>query len=148
MTPLPKASAPIVSSPTAKLNPDQLAKRISGLKNDLNETPNSKHKYKILMRELKDFEKQSFKQVVRHVFNRLLSVPQKIHYRVLLDLADLAKRESKFREAKFLFKLVIYLQPYAYQSWLEFAKMEEECGNQKRARLILKVGLRFLPLND
>ena len=44
-------------------------------------------------------------------------------------MADYSKRESRFKEAKLLFKLVSYLQPYAYQGWLEYAKMEEECGN-------------------
>jgi len=32
-----------------------------------------------------------------------LRVPQKIHWRVFLDLADFAKRESKFDEARNLF---------------------------------------------
>ena len=72
-----------------------------------------------------------------------MKVPRKIHWRVILDLADFAKRESKFTEAKFLFKLVSYLQPFAYQGWLEFAKMEEECGNTGLSWRILQVGLRF-----
>jgi hypothetical protein len=66
---------------------------------------------------------------VKVVFEKILYVPKKIHWRILLDLSDFAKRESKFNEAKILFKLITYLQPFAYQGWLEFAKMEEECGN-------------------
>jgi len=36
-----------------------------------------------------------------------LNIPQKIHWRILLDLADFAKRESKFSEANYLFKIVV-----------------------------------------
>lgn len=118
------------------------------MKSELVETPLSKNKYKQVIREMKDYEKTGFSSVVKHVFNRLLNVPKKVHWRIILDLADYAKRESKFREAKLLFKLVAYLQPYAYQGWLEYAKMEEECGNQEKARAILKVGLRFSNMNE
>ena len=68
--------------------------------------------------------------------------------KIILDLADFAKRESKFNEAKFLFKLISYLQPFAYQGWLEYAKMEEECGNHESSQRILQVGLRFSYLNE
>lgn len=65
-----------------------------------------------------------------------------------MDLADFAKRESKFDEARNLFHIVSIIQPYAYQGWLEFSKMEEECGNQKVSRDILIQGLKFNPLNE
>jgi tetratricopeptide (TPR) repeat protein len=71
-----------------------------------------------------------------------------VHWRILLDLADFAKRDSKFTEAKLLFKLITYVQPYAYQGWLEFAKMQEESGMNDSAQAILQAGLRFNPLND
>ena len=66
----------------------------------------------------------------------------------MLDLADYSKRESRFKEAKMLFKLVSYLQPFAYQGWLEYAKMEEECGNQEKSWKILIEGLKFSNLNE
>jgi len=110
----------------------------------LNETPNSKHKYKQMARELKDAERAGgLEEMIKIVFTQIVKVPRKIHWRVILDLADFAKRESKFTEAKYLFKLVSYLQPFAYQGWLEFAKMEEECGNTELSWRILQVGLRF-----
>jgi tetratricopeptide (TPR) repeat protein len=34
-------------------------------------------------------------------------MPQKIHWRVYLELADLAKRESKFQDARYFFKIVV-----------------------------------------
>jgi tetratricopeptide (TPR) repeat protein len=107
------------------------------LRQDINETPVSKYKHKMLSRELKDSEKRGFTHAVKLVFERIVGLPRKVHWRILLDLADFAKRESKFEEAKTLFKLITYLQPYAYQGWLEYAKMEEECGNHDECRRIL-----------
>jgi tetratricopeptide (TPR) repeat protein len=75
-------------------------------------------------------------------------LPKKIHWKVLLDLADFAKRENEFSESATLFKIVTHLQPYAHQGWLEHAKMEEELGNIERCRTLLKRGLKFNPLNE
>jgi len=41
-------------------------------------------------------------------------MPKKIHWKILNDLADFAKRESKFIEAKILYKLICNLQPFAH----------------------------------
>ena len=79
------------------------------MKHDLNETPISKHKHKQLSRELKEFEKKGFSNAIKLVFEKILTIPRKVHWRILLDLADFAKRESKFDEAKILFKLITYL---------------------------------------
>ena len=85
------------------------------LKYDINnESPISKNKHKNLAKELKDTEKKGFSHAVKLVFEKILNMPRKIHWRILLDLADFAKRESKFEEAKILFKLITYIQPYAY----------------------------------
>jgi hypothetical protein len=58
---------------------------------------------------LKDNEKKGFCVAIKLVFERILNMPKKIHWKIILDLADFAKRESKFNEAKFLFKLISYL---------------------------------------
>ena len=92
----------------------QCREREQRLKQDLVETPNSKYKYKQISREMKEIEKSGFAAVIKETFSRILSVPKKVHWRVVLDLADYAKRESRFKEAKLLFKLVAYLQPFAY----------------------------------
>lgn len=83
--------------------------RVSSLKQDLVETPNSKYKYKQISREMKESEKNGFQSVIKETFSRVLNIPKKVHWRVVLDLADYAKRESRFKEAKVLFKLVSYL---------------------------------------
>lgn len=118
------------------------------LKGELVETPNSKHKYKQVFKEMKEFEREGFAAVLKFAFARIVQLPKKIHWRLILDMADFAKRESRFREAKILFKLVSYLQPYAYQGWLEYSKMEEECGNMLKSWQILTEGLKFSQLNE
>jgi len=98
------------------------------------ESPISKQKYRLVQRDLKEIEKISpFEEIILNTLKNLskYNVPQKIHWRVYLDLADIAKRESKFEEARTFFKLVVSTQPFAYQGWLEYSKMEEECGNQE-----------------
>lgn len=47
----------------------------------------------------------SFKQISIKSLELIMSlkVPQKMHWRVFLDLADFSKRESKFDEARNLF---------------------------------------------
>jgi la-related protein 1 len=120
------------------------------LLNDLVESPISKNKFKNFSALMKENEKNStsFKSVVIQSLDKLYAVPQKLHWRAFLDLADFAKRESRFEEARNLFHLVSIIQPFAYQGWLEFSKMEEECGNQKVCRDILLQGLKFNPLNE
>ena len=79
------------------------------MKQDLNETPHSKNKYKQFSREMKETEKRGFGETIKLVFDRILELPKKIHWKILLDMSDFAKRESKFNEAKVLFKLITYL---------------------------------------
>jgi len=41
----------------------------------------------------------------------------KVHWRVHLELADLAKRENHPSEARRLYRLAVRMQPYAAQVW-------------------------------
>lgn len=91
-----------------------MKKHLNSLKNDLVETPISKHKFKNFSKELKDIEKKGFEQAIKFTFQKILQLPRKIHWKIILELADFAKRESKFNEAKILFKLISYIQPFAY----------------------------------
>jgi hypothetical protein len=126
--------SPFTQRSERSFKPDTATReRIQMLKNELIETPNSKHKYKVAFKEMKELEIDGFAAVLKFAFARIVHLPKKVHWRLILDLADLAKRESRFREAKILFKLVSCLQPYAYQGWLEYSKMEEECGNLQKS---------------
>jgi la-related protein 1 len=128
ITPMPKFE-PRIHQTRKVIITEKMRETLNHLKQDLVETPISKNKYKILSRDLKETEKKGFSEAIRLVFERIITLPKKVHWKILLDLADYAKRESRFNEAKMLFKLIAYIQPFAYQGWLEFAKMEEECGN-------------------
>lgn len=71
-----------------------------------------------------------------------------VHWKLYLELADLAKRENRVDEARRLYKKVCRLQPHASQGWLEYSKMEEECGDLEVAARILKRGLVFCELSE
>jgi hypothetical protein len=75
-------------------------------------------------------------------------MPRKAHWRVLLEMADLAKRDDRFSLARSIYRQVTQLQPYAAQGWLEFSRMEDECGNIERCQVILRQGLTFCPYNE
>ena len=118
---------------------------------DVAETPVSKKKQQGLSQLIKIEEKSgSFEQVVVSALSQIqeCNLPQKVNWKVFIDLADYAKRMSKFEQAKYFFKIAIAMQPFAHQGWLEFAKMEEECGNQAACREIIFKGLRFNPLSE
>jgi len=75
-------------------------------------------------------------------------LPEQVHWRVHLEMADLSKREKNFSEARRLFRLATELMPTAPQTWLEYAKMEEERGHFDRCQRILTAGLRFCPHHE
>lgn len=61
---------------------------------------------------MKELEKTcTFEQMLVQTFKKMviLEIPKKIQWRIYLDLADFAKRESKFDEARLFYKLVITL---------------------------------------
>jgi predicted Zn-dependent protease len=84
----------------------------------------------------------------RFATEALAWMPEKTKWRVYLELADLAKRSNQVKEARKLYKKVCVLQPLASQGWLEWSKMEEECGNLGQALKILKRGLRECQFNE
>ena len=75
-------------------------------------------------------------------------LPQTVHWRIHLEMADLAKREKNFGEARRLYRLATELQPSAAQTWLEYAKMEEERGHFERCQRILTTGLHYCPYHE
>jgi len=81
------------------------------------EIPNNCKPYKDLTSEIQDLQKRApFDDVINFCFRWMveLNLPLKFHWRVYLDLADIAKREAKLSKAKLFFKLAITNQPYAY----------------------------------
>jgi tetratricopeptide (TPR) repeat protein/type II secretory pathway pseudopilin PulG len=78
----------------------------------------------------------------------MVELPQAVHWRVYLELADLAKREKNFRQARRLYRHATELQRTAAQTWLEYAKMEEERGHFERCQRILTAGLQYCPHHE
>jgi len=59
-------------------------------------------------------------------------------------MADLAKRDNRFQQAIKWYKKVNQLAPEAPQGWLEYAKMQEECGHLDECGKILDKGLLLM----
>jgi la-related protein 1 len=114
------------------------------------ETPETRTAFKEFYRVFRLKERTSVKEAEEFAVASLHngSVPEKSFWRVYLELADLAKRSNRFEEARRLFVLVCELQPYASQTWLEFSKLEEECGHMSRCARILHTGLQYCEMNE
>jgi len=76
------------------------------------------------------------------------SLPESIHWKVYLELADLAKRANRFTDARSLYQQVCSLQPNEAQVWLDYSKLEEDCYNMKTCAKILDAGLERCELNE
>jgi len=58
----------------------------------LNDNPNSpsKSQYKNFVKDLKEWEKLGFVETMKNTFAGIFELPRKLHWRILLDLADFA----------------------------------------------------------
>jgi tetratricopeptide (TPR) repeat protein len=117
---------------------------------ELSESPATRSAFKDFYRKLRAEERLSFKDAEKYAMSSLSdgSLPESIHWRVFLELADLAKRSNRFEEARNLYQQVYKLQPYASQGWLEFSKLEEECGNMNACAKILFAGLEYCEYSE
>ena len=115
---------------------------------ELVESPTTRLKFKDFYRQFRAREKESFDEAYAYAQEGLETLPKKIHWRVYLEMADLAKRENKFSDARQLYKTVNKLQPYAPQGWLEYSKMEEECGRLYHCQKILHEGLKYCNFSE
>jgi tetratricopeptide (TPR) repeat protein len=117
---------------------------------ELTESPATRSAFKDFYRKLRAEERSSFQDAEKFAMLSLKdgSLPESIHWRVYLELADLAKRSNRFEEARTLYQQVYKLQPYASQGWLEFSKLEEECGNMSACAKILSAGLEYCEYSE
>mmetsp|Transcript_22701 Transcript_22701/g.26039 ORF Transcript_22701/g.26039 Transcript_22701/m.26039 type:complete len:1700 (-) Transcript_22701:211-5310(-) len=117
---------------------------------ELSESPATRSAFKDFYRKLRVEERLSFQDAENYAMSSLSdgSLPGSIHWRVYLELADLAKRSNRFEEARNLYQRVYKLQPYASQGWLEFSKLEEECGNMNACARILFAGLEYCEYSE
>lgn len=117
---------------------------------ELVESPATRTAFKEFYRSFRNEERSSFQKAEEFARRAIesSSVPENVHWRVYLELADLAKRSNRFPEARRLYRQVCQLQPYAFQGWLEYSKLEEECGNLNRVMNILHAGLEYCEYNE
>jgi tetratricopeptide (TPR) repeat protein len=117
---------------------------------ELSESPATRTAFKDFYRKLRAEERESFQDAHEFAMQTLSagSLPDSVHWRVYLELADLAKRSNRFEEARKLYHQVCSLQPYASQGWLEFSKLEEECGNMTISSRILHAGLEYCEYSE
>ena len=80
--------------------------------------------------------------------NRDLFLPPATHWRVHLELADVAKRSNQTNVARGHYRRACALQPRASQGWLEHSKLEEESGNLSKCAKILQEGLKQCETNE
>ncbi|KAI2512860.1 hypothetical protein MHU86_1406 [Fragilaria crotonensis] len=117
---------------------------------ELVESPETRAAFKEFYRNFRLNERSSIQEAKEYALKALETgaVPEKTHWRVYLELADLAKRSNRFVEARKLYAQVCELQPYASQGWLEFSKLEEECGHMSRCSKILNEGLKYCAISE
>jgi tetratricopeptide (TPR) repeat protein len=117
---------------------------------ELSESPAVRSAYKDFYRKFRSEEKTSLRGAEDFALRSLKdgSVPETVHWRVLLEVADLIKRSNRFEEARKLFQQACQLQPYASQVWLEYSKLEEECGNMQMCAKILQAGLQYCEYSE
>ncbi len=104
--------------------------------------------YKEFIKAFRLKEKVSVEDAQFFAEMTLLKAPESIHWKINLDLGDLAKRSNDFERARSLYKYVLELNPQATQAWLEWSKMEEDCGHFEISLNILRRGLSECNFNE
>jgi la-related protein 1 len=145
----PTEEIPIEQS-TAVSSTENIEDPADAKRAELTESPATRSAFKDFYRKLRAEERSSFQDAEKFAMLSLKdgSLPESIHWRVYLELADLAKRSNRFEEARKLYQQVYKLQPYASQGWLEFSKLEEECGNMTACAKILSAGLEYCEYSE
>ncbi len=117
---------------------------------ELVESPAIRNLLKEFYRKFRSKEKESLEMAADFAKSCLSQsdFPKSLHWRIILEMADLKKRSNLFDEARELYCDVCRLQPYANQGWLERSKLEEESGRLPECSSILHEGLKYCPMNE
>ena len=115
---------------------------------ELVESPTTRLQFKDFYRQFRAKERHSFEAAKEYALACFELLPVKVHWKLFLEMADLAKRENRIEEARRLYRRVCHLQPHASQGWLEYSKMEEECGDMDAAARVLEKGLLFCEYSE
>lgn len=145
-----KQTKSLSSTPTEEIGQSASEDQGDAKRTDHEESSETKAAFKDFTKKLRAEERSSFEDAESFASKVLCEgvLPESIHWKVYLELADLAKRANRFGEARTLYKKVCQLQPSAIQGWLEFSKLEEECGNMNLCAKILRAGIDYCEYND
>jgi tetratricopeptide (TPR) repeat protein len=145
-----KQSKFLSSTPTEEIGQSASEDQGDTRRADLEESSETKAAFKDFTKKLRAQERSSFEDAESFASKALAddSLPESIHWKIYLELADIAKRANRFEAARTLYQKVCHLQPYAIQGWLEFSKLEEECGNMNICAKILRAGIDYCEYND
>lgn len=69
-------------------------------------------RYKQFFKQFKSKEKDGLVSAKDFAEQNMKQLPVKVHWKVYLELADLAKRENSLKLARKFYRKVIQLQPY------------------------------------
>ena len=72
----------------------------------------------------------------------LARAPSALQSRICLDLAELARRNHRIQQARILYQAAIHLNPTSAQTYIEYARMEEDAGELKRSLYALEMALQ------
>jgi tetratricopeptide (TPR) repeat protein len=138
------------STPNEEIGQSASEDQADARRPDPEESPETKAAFKDFSKKLRVHERSSFEDAESFASKAMAdgSLPESIYWKVYLELADLAKRANRFGEARTLYKKVCHLQPRAIQGWLEFSKLEEECGKMDMCAKILRAGIDYCEYND
>ncbi|KAL4471552.1 hypothetical protein ABPG74_008445 [Tetrahymena malaccensis] len=100
----------------------------------------------ILQKEIK--QKLSFVEILGTSIAKMSQIKPNIYWKLMFELADYAKKDCMYHEAKYFYKIAINLQPFCPDIWLEYAKMEEDYGNLQKAKEILENAYPFCKMSD
>jgi hypothetical protein len=118
------------------------------------ESPSERQAFKEFCKQFRQKENESLSAATKFGLtclsesNRDLFLPPVTHWRVYLELADVAKRSNQTNVARSHYRHACALQPRASQGWLEHSKLEEENGNLRKCATILQEGLKQCETNE
>jgi hypothetical protein len=118
------------------------------------ESPSERAAFKEFGRQFRQKENDSLHTAREYALaclsesNADVYLPPSTHWRVFLELADVAKRCNEIENARSYYRKACELQPLASQGWLEHSKLEEESGNLSECASILEKGLRYCTTNE
>ncbi len=129
--------------------PESADEKIKRLGSELYaDSPRTKDKLKEWALLVKLKEKNGWDEVVKQSLRTILEMRPKSQWRVVAELADMARKANRLKEARAWYTLLRHMQPLYTQQWLDAAKMADDCGRFEEAISLLRLGLRFCPVNE